>query len=801
MAATRKARKLSIVIDPLDPFQMLVTGMILAVAALLPVLWVLRNRAKDALAAASRADQHAKRSQDLLSATPDGIFLWDNATGGISCSRRLADILELEAGTLARYDDIRACFEEAELQKLEQGVSLLRAKGTGFTCILRRGAQTLHVTGSRAAGKDADAVADIVWIRDASDLAGAAGAQPDRRNTSGLEDRHLTALLDTLPIPIWLRDADLQLAFLNTAAEKVRGLDPALADKARRQAAPETEVAPLTRDGEATNATVTETPLSATSADGLTGTIGFAVPAAHVPSVATAPVSFSELLRPLEAGVVVFSADTAIVSANTAFSDLWRIDPDWLDTRPTLSDLLIQLRDLRRLPEVTDFRDYRRRELALFDGLDRIAEEDLHLPDGRTVRRRVGPMPDGGLVMTYVDVSDRLSLQRSLKSADQVQRTTLENLREGIAVFGGDGRLKLINPQLPDIWGLDANDVAVDRRLADVIEALGMRLMADNEPWSTRKERIARDILSRTPSTGQVELITGQVMAFANIPLPDGGALVSYLDVTDTYRVEEALRERARSLAEADRMKTEFIANVALEVRTPLNTITGFADVLRREMYGQLNDRQHSYALGIHDTATQMMAVIGDILDLATIDAGRMELNLDSVDPHSVLLGAFDLVADAAKRKNIRTEFDCPPDIGWITSDAKRLSQVAYNLLSNAVVFTPKLGKVSLTVTRQDPWLEFVVSDSGPGIPQADRGRVFQPFARIDDDKHRSDGPGLGLTIVKRFVELHGGDVLIRSNKARGTSVVCRIPVDGENTEGLVPFATDHAIVEETAAE
>ena len=148
-------------------------------------------------------------------------------------------------------------------------------------------------------------------------------------------------------------------------------------------------------------------------------------------------------------------------------------------------------------------------------------------------------------------------------------------------------------------------------------------------------------------------------------PLPDGATLVSYGDITDASRVETALRERARSLAEADRMKTEFITNVAIEVRTPLNTIHGFADILYQEMFGELNRRQQEYAQGIVSTSEKMMGVVGDILDLATIEAGRMELDKDTVDPHAIMVDAFNVAKEQAKKKNIRIDFDCPPEY-WL---------------------------------------------------------------------------------------------------------------------------------------
>ncbi|MDA8637388.1 ATP-binding protein [Rhodospirillales bacterium] len=785
----------------------LMTGIAFGALVVLPFVFVYRSRAREAASDLRRAENNGRRAREILSVAPDGIFLWDHATGGISCSRRLADMLELKAGTLARYDDIRVCFEDNELQKLEHGVSLLRAKGTSFEILLNRNGTTIQAFGSRASSTDGTPIADIVWMRDISALGGQP-AQPMARNTTGLEDKHLTALLDTLPIPLWLRDPDLKVAFMNRAAERVEGLDAGLAERARAGRTPIAAAAEISENGTTRTVQITETPLSNNNT-GTGGTIGFAVDfpeisqPAPVPSESSSPASRAnpaDMLQPLEIGVVVFDANTQVIAANNAFATLWSIDPDWLDTRPSMADLLIRLRELRRLPEVADFSEFRRGELGRFGTLKYIFEDDMHLPDGRTIRRRIGPLDDGGLVMTCDDVSGNLDLKRSLKSMDRVQRTTLENLREGVVVFGADGRLQLTNPRMLDLWDLTTDDLVQDLRLPDVIQALGMRMAADNEPWQDRKTRIAAEILDRQASTGRVELINGHMLAFANLPLPDGATLVSYADITDSFRVEEALRERARTLAEADRMKTEFIAKVADEVRTPLSTINGFAEILGKEMFGELNSRQREYAEGILETSNRMSDVVADIFDLATIEAGRMTLNKDTVDGHSILLDAFNAVAKRAEQKNLQMKFDCPPDIGWLSADEKRLKQVFSNLLNNAVTFTPKLGTVTLSAERTDDGVTILVSDSGPGIPKSERDRVFEPFARAGHETRGGDGPGLGLTIVRKFIDLHGGTVEIRSNQSRGTTVVCTLPDDGNDIR-VASQPGGHANLTDKAAE
>ena len=286
--------------------------------------------------------------------------------------------------------------------------------------------------------------------------------------------------------------------------------------------------------------------------------------------------------------------------------------------------------------------------------------------------------------------------------------------------------------------------------------------------------------MSRESSTGKLVLDNGTTVDFANVPLPDGAILLSYQDVTDSVRVEHALRLRAEALADADKLKSKFIANVSHEIRTPLTTIIGFADMLGQYYFGKLNRRQNEYARGILDTTRGLMSVVGDILDLASIEAGNLELDRDTVDVHGLLVSALNLTQERARSKDLNLEFDCPPDIGWISADPKRLKQVVFNLLSNAVTFTPERGTVRLESRRQGDDLIITVADTGIGIPQADRERVFQPFEQGNEADANKAGAGLGLSLVRNFIQLHGGSVDVKSPPGRGTTIICRLPATGE---------------------
>jgi signal transduction histidine kinase len=294
---------------------------------------------------------------------------------------------------------------------------------------------------------------------------------------------------------------------------------------------------------------------------------------------------------------------------------------------------------------------------------------------------------------------------------------------------------------------------------------------------------VIKRLMSREPSSGRLLRGDGTVLDYANLPLPDGAVLLSYLDVTDSVRVQLALRQRAEAMEEANRLKSEFIANVSYEVRTPLNTIVGFAEILTEEYFGTLNQRQMEYSRGIVEASQNLTTVISDILDLASIEAGTMALELDTVDLHAMLVGVLNLTRERARRKALKVEFDCPPDIGWMVADEKRVKQVLFNLLSNAVTFTPPRGTIRLSAWRDGDDIAIAVSDTGVGIPQADQERVLRTFERGGAPDTRQGGAGLGLSLVTRFIELHGGRVEVKSAPNKGTTVTCRLP-SGAGEEG-----------------
>jgi signal transduction histidine kinase len=766
----------------------IVLAAVVFVAALI-ALGGLALFARARLSEAQAARDAAQRERAALMATvetaPIGGFLWrgDNERSLGALPGR---------GAVATFSDVLPMLDAETAARLSASVAALRSAGTAFvdTALLADGT-AYAVTGRPTDGGDA-----VVWLGDISRTRAIEAAHAASVTSAAA----LRAILDAVPLPIWRRDRNLAVvdcnigyaAALDTTREAVLAEARQLASESirndalalARAAAAGTAASGahhLVIGGSRRLMEVNETP------DREGGTIGFAIDRTELEN-AEAELSrhinaHGKVLESIHAAVAIYGADKRLKFANSAFAALWGIETDWLATGPSLDELLERLRERRRIPELADFREFKRQQLAMFTSLIEPQREMLHLPDDRTLSLSVSPHPLGGLIFVYEDVTDRLALERSYNTLTEVQRESLDNLFEGIAVFGSDGRLKLHNPAYRKLWGLSEDDLAGEPHISEIVEKTRVYYNEDEgDEWSARRASIIAAVSRHTLASDRLERRDGSILQLATVPLPDGNVLVSHLDVTDTVRVERALRDRAEALETAGRLKSEFIANVSYELRTPLNAIIGFAEILAQEYFGTLTPRQLDYSRGILDSSHRLLSLINDILDLATIEAGYMTLETRRVDIREMLESVMTLTRERARNRSLDLSLDCPSDIGTIEVDERRLKQALFNLISNAIKFTPSGGSINLTAARDQGDLLLSVSDTGIGIPAADQERVFDKFERGDPNVPQS-GAGLGLSLVKSLIELHGGTVAIDSRPDHGTVVRCRLPLNGAHIE------------------
>jgi signal transduction histidine kinase len=479
-----------------------------------------------------------------------------------------------------------------------------------------------------------------------------------------------------------------------------------------------------------------------------------------------------ETLNHLAEGVAVFGADKRLIFHNRAFEEMWGLDPAVLAERPTHAQWLDHLKERRRLPAHANYAEWRANELALYQE-SKLPEALWVVPDGRTLRIVRQRHPHGGLLLIFSDITNELTLRTQYNALLQVQKAALDRLHEGVAVFGLDGRLKLSNASFATMWGHDPALVQAEAPFDDIVERC-QPLFHDRAVWAMIRARITDPSPeARQEYRGEMRRSDESVLTFLTRPLPDGATLIAFMDMTAARRVEEALRDRAEAFEAADRLKTEFVQNVSYQLRNPLQAIHGNAEMLAHRLFGPLNDRQEDQVGSILDGSTRLTKLIDNILDVALVEAGEVTLDLSDIDLKEAIQDSIEMATTKASDTEVHIKVDCADTVGSIHADEKRIRQILFNLLTNALRYTERGDEITVGAERLDGVVRLWVSDTGRGIPFDEQVRAFESFEGSD-----RRGAGLGLALVRSFVQLHGGWVAMNSEPGRGTTVTCHLPVE-----------------------
>jgi len=727
-------------------------------------------------------------AEAIIKAEPQVLVFWEQGQGVRVMTHTLATIpgLPQQHAELLRFG---RWLDLASAQELKRGLDALFADGRPFSSLLKTSAGGHVEADGRAAGGRA-----ILRVRD---VAGR------KRDLARILDQHRQlvrdtlagrTLLDALPMPAWLRGADGRLQWVNEAYVKaveagseaeVRERQIELLETRQREAVGAAlvkgtayrERVHLISGGARKAHDVVVIPLDGAS-------VGAAIDVAALETAQGELVrhvaAYERTLDRVATGVAIFGPDQRLTFFNEAYRALWQLDADWLATNPSDGELLDRLRELSRLPEVVNYRDWKAKILAGYKtGTE--YEDWWHLLDGRTIHVVSAQRPDGGLTYLYDDATERFALESRYNALIDVQRETLDSLKEGVAVFATDGRLKLFNSAVLQIWRLPRSTLKEGPHI-DKIIALCSSLYDDMATWARISRAVTGISDRRQPVGGQMLRPDHSVIDFAVSPLPDGATLITFVDVTDSKRYEQTLIERNEALVAADRLKSQFISHVSYELRTPLTNIIGFSELMSSPRTGELNGKQREYLNDISASSRTLLAIINDILDLATIDAGALELKLAPVKARDVVDTAILGVRDRANRARLNLDIGIAEDAVEFIADEARVRQVLYNLLANAIGFSKPSDTISVTVRREAGMMAFTVEDKGVGIPKDQQQRVLERFeSRSQGSKHR--GAGLGLAIVKSLVELHGGTMSLQSEPGHGTRVTVRFPENGAHQQ------------------
>lgn len=785
----------------LSPLALVVIGLVLAAwtaaAAWMIVRASLRTRRSKILHKSLRRMQ---RMMDLAPAVP----MLVRVDGRIEAPERLARWLGLD--TMPKYLSELSVGEgeggaqglsEAQLRKLSDKVRLTQKSGAPFrlsvTPPCSRRSLALH--GTLADPQVSPGGAALVWVFDFSESESELGKLRRAAAQAESDFAALVGLIEAAPVPMWFRGRDMKLQLVNQAyVDAVGASDAASVIESQIELLEEeagTSPAQRARgvfergesDSRTTTATIHGARRSLKVSDqplGREGVTGYAIDIEEQQQVRREFRAFREaqraMLDQLSVGVAQFDANGRLAFANTPFRRIFDLDEGSVRDRTSFERFLSDAREKGRTPEVRDFPEWRREHVDWFESAE-MQEEAWPLPGGQHLRVVAQPLPDGGMVMIAEDRTESLALSATRDTLLRTRTATLDSLFEALAIFAPDGTLQLWNRSFAGTWGLTSDFLDTHPSADALLEAIGANLARPAEA-SQIGEVVRAATLDRTQKQGQLGLADGRTLRFAGVPLPDGNGLLTVLDITDSQKAEQALRDRAKALEEADAVKARFLANMSYEFRTPLTSIGGYAELLKSGAAGELGEDANEYVDAILSAASRLTEQVENVLDLSQSEAGLLPINKSEVD----------LVAFITKLVREREKAIVSAGLGLnltgrrgrtVEADPRQLGRAIGNLLDNAIAGTPEGGQIDVDVVKHpadEQWSATIsISDDGTGMDAEELARALDG-GRIGEQGEAGRRTGLGLPLARQLVEAHGGMLEISSETGVGTKAVIYLP-------------------------
>ncbi|MCK5041307.1 MAG: PAS-domain containing protein [Sphingomonadales bacterium] len=637
---------------------------------------------------------------------------------------------------------------------------------------------------------------DVIWFNNVTELDQGHSNLTAQLSESLSKQMMLSQILDVAPFPVWSRNKNLSLGWVNrsyaTAVEKENSASVVAAQAelvidakkrplqeiAKRALAKHQEQVEkhfVTIDGQRHSLQVHEVP----SPNNEFETIGFAIDVTRAEfldaELGQHKAAHAETLDKLSTPVAIFGPDTTLRFYNHAFNQLWQLPAKWLDGEPTHSELLEAWRQKRQLPEHADYPAWKKHILSQYVGLLEPTEETWHLPNGRTLRVVTQPHPIGGILVLFEDVTDRLELERSYNTLIEVQRETLNNLHESVAVFGSDGRLKLFNSNYAKLWQIDPEFLNAEPHIKEITEKTRVMLDNSNQNWEVLQDNLINITASRELHSGQWTLSNGTVVEYSIVPLPDGACLFTISDETSKAKITAALEDRNLAMKAADRLKSEFIASMSYELRTPLNSIIGFSEILNLENFGSLNPRQKDYIDAILSSSVKLKYLIDDILDLSIIEADKMELDIEEVDIKTAIEKAMSMSQETAQSKGVNLSLTKGRVADTsVEGDLRRITQAIHTIITDGISRTGTDGSVKVEMKGNKKTISICISDTKPASILTDEEE--SSLIGIANEQLTNRKLNLSLSLVESFIKIHGGELSVSNNKNGVRTVVCALP-------------------------
>lgn len=473
--------------------------------------------------------------------------------------------------------------------------------------------------------------------------------------------------------------------------------------------------------------------------------------------------TMTETFAHLTVGMAIFDRNQTLAMFNPALAQMWRSDPAWLARRPKLREIIDTLRANRRIPETPDFHAWRRRLTELFQNTETVDYEELwHLADGSDIRVLARPHPHGSLAIIFDDVTERLRLEQQYRHSIDLRRATLDRLDEGLAVFGPDGLLQLVNTAFHEIWGTDAETAFPGMHARDLLPRI-RGLTVETDVWKQLMTFVTGQSSRQAWST-RLTLGNGRVLRGRFGSLPDGSTMAVFADVTDSERIARALRERNEALESAEEMRAAVLDQISHRLRTPLNTIFGFAQLISDDRYGKLVPAQREYAQGILASARDLLATVDEVTELAALEIDPLSDPLAEMSVGDMLMLTGRLLERRATEDAVRLRI-VPPEVEpRIACDQGRLRQIVFSMMTDAIARCRNGGAVELGVRAG--------ADGGTEVFTVES---LSPQSRADS--RNAEMESMTLPILRRLTAREGGTFRLSLNDdGASLSAACSFP-------------------------
>ncbi|NCN85572.1 MAG: histidine kinase [Sphingomonadales bacterium] len=732
----------------------------------------------------------------LLETSP-ALPLLVRSDGKLEASQRLMHWLgfdHLPAHISELHEESRGMVRQ-DLEGLMEDVNLAQKTGSSFVRAIQVSGsdKALLIRGGLADQKIAPNGSALLWVFDATDSEGQIARLREENEAARAAFDALSALIEAAPVPMWHRAPDMKLTLVNSAyvvavdaesgeqvvadgielVETINGFSPLdAAARAKEKGGPFERVVATTVGGERRMTQVVDVPL------GKSGVAGYAIDIQELEDARREQQRFGEsqrdMLDQISAGVAQFGPDKSLKFCNLPFQRIFSMLQQWIGEQPEFPRVLDRMREMNRIPEVRDFPEWREERTGWFQST-RAIEENWLLADGTHLRVLANPTPDGGLLVIFEDRTEQVQLASARDTLLRVRTATFDNLFESLAVFAADGKLNIWNHQFANNWGLEEEYLGTHPRVDSLMQKMADQLRQPARISEVR-EMVRSATTERQQKGGRLNFTDGRRFEFAAIPLPDGNALFTMLDISDSYRIEQALRERNEALVEADSIKGRFLSNMSYEFRTPLTSIGGFAELLAQGIAGPLTDRGQEYVRAILQSVKRLGSQIENVLDLSQSEAGALPIAKDKVNLNKLIEDIAGHFTDDAKAKSIEVELQLDEKLGSAMADKKRLSQAITQIVDNAIKYTGDGGRVLIHGSGNVKQALIHISDDGPGMTAGEQSKVFDSFARSRDQKAKDKSGGLGLPLARQLVRAHGGDLTLTSEPGQGTLVSLYLP-------------------------